>query len=704
MRTNLLVSTALPVLLFIACDGGSINPGLQDAGDGDRGLYWDAFTGDGVAPCSPVGDTDGDLIPDSVEGCGKDTDGDQVPDYLDTDSDGDGVDDADEDRNGDGKIGCCLSTCNETRKGCTPDKAGCGQGQTCSAGKCTPSVNFLCANGESDPRKKATFPGSSSDKDLPTFICQKSSETSGKGLKAMQFQSSKTGDWKVALEKGSTYGELTMTGAAAKEAVAVFDLTAPQRAVAGFVLSLPASGSGVKVDQEVTTLIGKAGGLTGAKTVAQLSSGSPKTSHDSYPSVVSTQLAITLTAAAPASTVRNNLLSALLGKTPTNLPAATVGVAATIHALRFSTLLRPDGRLLVMEAVAEATQAADVKKETGITLDDLSNGTGLATATDGATVECDPFILTKTPKADIIWVVDDSASMKNNQKDVAANAKDFFSRAVKAGLDFRVGVTGVHKNTNGKFCSTISTKVSDPGGPDRFLLPSEQKIFEACILNPPGASGTPYEYGLKSGKDAVTSHLPRAANSPAKIRTDAALVVIQVTDEGAQSVKSAKLGVSLTKCTLDTKVQGKLDTFLKPHLDLFAGQDAKYGAEAKAVVHFIGGICTNKCKAQIGHGYIKVAAATAGLTADVCQQNLGATMQIIISTITGQASLIKLQYVPISASLAVAVEKNQLARSRDKGYDYSPATNTLIFYSTPFNKGDRVVASYRRFTKQQPIK
>ena len=702
MRTSLLSLSAL-FLLLPACDGGSVTSGAQDGGD--LGLKWDAYTGDGPAPCSKIGDSDGDLIPDSVEGCTADTDGDQTPDYLDTDSDGDGVDDADEDRNGDGKLGCCLSTCNETRKGCTPNKAGCGAGQTCAGGKCTPQVSFLCANGESDPRKKATFPGSGSDKDLPTFVCHKSTETSGKGLKPMQFQSSKTGDWKVALEKGSTYGELTVTGAGAKEAAAVFDLTAPQRAVAGFVLSM--AGGSAKIAQEVTTIISSAGKLSGASAVAQLSSGSPKTSHDSYPSVVSTQLAITLTAAAPASTVRNNLLAALLGKKIANPPAATVGTSAKVHTLRFSSLLRPDGRLLVMGGVAESTQAADNKKETGINLDDLSNGTGLATSADGATVECDPFVLSKTPKADIIWVVDDSASMVNNQKDVANNAKDFFSRAVKAGLDFRVGVTGVNKATNGKFCSTISTKVSDPGGPDRFLLPSEQKIFEACVLNPPGLSGTPYEYGLKSGKDAVTSHLPRAANSPSKIRTDAALVVIQVTDEGPQTVKSAKLGVPYsgvtTKCTLDAKVQAKLNTFIKPHLDLFAGKDPKYGTEARAVVHFIGGICNNKCKAQLGHGYFEVVTATAGLTADVCQQNLGATMQIIINTITGQASPIKLQYVPISASLAVALEKNQLTRSRDKGFDYSPATNTLVFYSTPFTKGARLVASYRRFQKQQPV-
>ena len=49
-------------------------------------------------------DSDGDGIPDSVEGA-VDTDGDSIPDYLDTDSDGDGIPDANEsatDSDGDG--------------------------------------------------------------------------------------------------------------------------------------------------------------------------------------------------------------------------------------------------------------------------------------------------------------------------------------------------------------------------------------------------------------------------------------------------------------------------------------------------------------------------------------------------------------------------------------------------------------------------
>ena len=129
----------------------------------------------------------------------------------------------------------------------------------------------------------------------------------------------------------------------------------------------------------------------------------------------------------------------------------------------------------------------------------------------------------------------------------------------------------------------------------------------------------------------------------------------------------------------------------------------KTNPEAKTIVHMIGGVCNNTCNAEIGHGYNELVKTTGGITADVCQSNLGATLQIIIDTITGQASPAKLEYVPISASLAVAIDKTQLQRSRVQGFDYAPSSNTLIFIGVPFPKGSQVVASYRRYKDQGPI-
>jgi len=720
------LALTLPACTKEFSGAGDSGPFIDEAGN----MHWPEAS---VGKCVPGQDSDGDKILDDVEGCSTDTDGDGIPDYAetdsdddkvpdsvegtkdsdndgtpdyqDTDSDNDGVSDGNEDLNGDGKLGCCLTTCNEQRPGCQPQQNGCGKGQECKSGQCTPPVDFLCSDGETDPTKSVTFPGGKADKDLPTFICHPPGETSSKGLKPMLFKSG-AGAWKVALETTSTYGEIGVTGGGPLEAGATFDLTDPKIAVAGFIVSMPAPAG--DVSQIATQLISKINNLPGKAAVTQLSSGTPKTSHDGFNTVVMTQLAIKMSGAQNPPAVRNALLGVLLGKPVTKLPAASFGPAVADHVLRFQTLLRKDNRVLVMGAVGTSAMANDVKVKTGIHMDDLSNGTGLAKATDTETVECDPFVLSGTPVADIIWVVDESGSMSDNRDDVAANAADFFARAVKSGLDFRMAVTGVcnptgtYSNVVGKFCSNAGSSTSD-GGTDRFLLPSEQALFEGCVKNPPGYEGGS-EYGLTNAREAVKKHLPRQAGNPAKVRPGATLVIIFATDEVPMELKTPYPGiVSSTNykvCQLPASVQGAVNAAIQPDIDIYTG---KITPESKTIVHMIGGVCNNTCNAEIGHGYNELVKTTGGITADVCQSNLGATLQIIIDTITGQASPAKLEYVPISASLAVAIDTTVLDRSREKGFDYAPSSNTLIFIGVPFPKGSQVVASYRRYKDQGPI-
>jgi hypothetical protein len=406
--------------------------------------------------------------------------------------------------------------------------------------------------------------------------------------------------------------------------------------------------------------------------------------------------------------------------------ATAYGNATADFTVKFLTQLRNDGRIIVMGGVSPANMAADVKQATGAHLEDLSNGSGLATLGDSATVECDPFILSRNPVADIIWVVDESGSMSDNLADIVKNANDFFSRAVKSGLDFRMGVTGVADPTDfnpfqpnvlvGKMCGKLMPGAmfdfGDPGGPDRFLNPNEQNIFKSCIANPPYKEGSS-EYGLAHAYGGVTRHLPRKAGDSTKIRPGASLAIIIATDEAPKELKGGKyLGQGPTYkangCSLTAQSQAEVNKYLQPWLTLFGGKDPKWGSQARAMVHLIGGLCsssgTSSCSAEMGHGYLELVKATGGIAADICQKNLGTTLQIIIDAITGAASPAVLQYVPISASLAVALDNNQLKRSRASGFDYVGFSNSLVFVGVKIPKGSKVVASYRRWVKQATVK
>ena len=109
------------------------------------------------------------------------------------------------------------------------------------------------------------------------------------------------------------------------------------------------------------------------------------------------------------------------------------------------------------------------------------------------------------------------------------------------------------------------------------------------------------------------------------------------------------------------------------------------------------------CGADVAHGYLEVSQATGGQSGDVCQANLGNTLQLIIDSIAGAASPAVLEYVPISASIAVAVGPNQLTRSRTNGFDYNATANSLVLYGVKVQPTDPVIVSYRRWVEQAII-
>jgi|GEM_PF-1809350 hypothetical protein len=682
-------------------------------------------------------DSDGDKVSDALEVGEKDSEGkcasggdwpcdtdkDNVPDYLDIDSDGDGLKDGDEDSNGDGMLGCCVVECGKPgvlwqAKACILTDDGCGLGQECVAGMCTPKAGFKCSNGETSPVEKDTFGDGKIDTERGTFICRDATESKPQGRKEITTRDNADGNWNVAFEADGSYSALTLVTPADKEAAAVIDLSDSQAEVAGFVIS-----RGTTIESIHTELTDITAGLTasapgGSGTLTVRASGAERTTHDGYDGVHDTILDLALGSASNVSTIRNEVIASLMGKSPAELGTlpGPFGSSNTDFVLRMVTVRRFDKdnptdqskwRLLVMGAVASKFNYADPARRTGFIVDDLSNGTGLATADDTVVDECDVAEITSLPVADIIWVVDESGSMDDERDNIVKNANEFFSRALASGLDFRMGVTNVCDEEDasgcrvGKFCSKISTDDHDDGGQDRFLLPSEQSIFDSCIRNPPGYEGGS-EYGLVNAKEAVLKHLPRAYGAPDKIRPEAKIVIIVATDEVPQSM-SSDIGYSnFDVCKLPADAQTKVDAKLTEYKNLFSGVT---DPEAAALFHVIGGGCNTSCDYNdVAHGYKDLAQALGGQLADICQTDLGATLQVIIESVIGLASPVVLEYVPISTSLAVALDGKQTTRSRTNGFDYRASANSLAFINVKFEKGSEVIASYKRWKKQDVVK
>ena len=561
----------------------------------------------------------------------------------------------------------------------------------------------------------------------PSSPCKDKSATNPNGRNKVTYHQNLAGDWQVAVENNAGYGMISLPGATSKEAAAHIDHPQQDEELAGFVLSKGSTKA--KIQDEWTALqsaiIGRIT-AAGGKVLVR-ASGTQLPSHDLYPQVQGSVLDITLLKNSNVASLRDDLLGALLSRQSWEMGPLPkpYGEQNTQLVLRFATLKRYElkldpktkaplkdasgygqdtgnkskWRLVVMGAVARKVTYDDPKRKTSFIVDDLSNGTALATHAAKLSDGCATETIKDVPQVDIIWVMDESGSMSDNRQDIVSHANNFFNRVQASGVDFRVAVTNVcnpkgnYPKAVGKFCSAASSDLTHDGGVDRFLKPSEKSLFSSCIINPPGLVKS-QEYGLVNAREAVLRHLPRATNLPHKIRKEAKLVIIVATDEYPNSISSILGTGVINYCTPDNFIRSELDKAVEPYIKLFSGQS---NPEAKAMFHVIGGVCKNHCGALVGHGYIDVAQQLGGQVGDVCQKNLGQTLNIIMDHIVGTVSPVKLKHVPISATLAVSINGISTLRSRTYGYQYQAATNSLAFINIKYKKGTQVMVGYKRY-------
>ena len=653
--------------------------------------------------CRPGSDDDGDGIANGLEGCEAmpppDTDSDGLADYLDADSDGDGVDDGYEDRNGDGLLGDCTGPCTSS--------ADCMPGSHCAVradgGVC---VEWACLAGETDPRATDTDGDGVGDVAEGTRVCDPASDANPGGLKEVKVVDSSAAildaspNWRIALELAAVEGTVTIALPDPAASAYLFDLTGAGEEVAGFLITrpaLPGEASAARAAQNVIERL-RPGALPGATQAVLRVSGTRTTSLDGFDTVLGTTVVLTHPPA-DAIALRRKVVESLSGRSPADLtfpaPAATFG-AGNQFAVLVQTLVRPDrSQVVVMGAVARLVDLEDATRRTGFLAADLSHGTGLTVSLNGETTGCEPFLVSRTPKADFIWVLDESGSMADDRANVATNATEFFERALAAGLDFRLGVTDMDRGRSGLFATR------EPGSTgDRWLAPAELARFQADVNDPSGPDLGSDEYGPTQAMNAVARHTPRSASDDRMVRPDAELVVLFVSDEKPQELEDADIFVDGDVPATPAQLSASL-TELKDPIDLLQAERASVHAISVPAPY---PSCSDG-GGETGWGYIDMVSWFGGQLGSICQPDLSPTLQTIIDNVLGAASPVVLEWVPISASLAVALDGAPLPRSREAGWDYDARANSIVFHGVPIDptRPRDLVVSYRRWIDQSPI-
>jgi Bacterial TSP3 repeat len=700
-------------------DAEVINPECEVAGDDDNDtisngdeacLYGRDFDGDSV-PDYQDHDSDNDGISDAIEAGDEnpltppvDTDGDGLPDYIDWDSDNDGVSDGDEDRNGDGVLGTCTTPCDPG------DPSACTVDQFCNPNVLV-CVDDECLDGETDTHSTDTDGDGLPDGEEPTFICNSRSESNPLGRKPVQYQSHSMGAFQLAMEDLATYREVSVDGGT--EEAAAWDMLDPDHWFSGFAVRRQPTGA--TVAEESVNAIQAIMLITGV-TVDVLSSGSLSTSHDNYPIMVSTMIGVTTSSPRDVAVLRNQIIAAVAGRPVSDLsntPGA-LGHDASSFIVSFSTLQRPALPATGQEAIVMGGLAKRSDYETGAYIgfhvDDAGGGTGLAETSANTEAECE-FYEAEFSVADIIWVIDESGSMDADQTKVIQAANTFATLATSYGISWRNCIVDMTEG-NTSCCTGAGLSAG------HFVDGTDLTTFSACVEQPQGSqtASTGSENGLTQMADTINGLLPRADDAN-HIRPDANLIVFFLSDEPSQELKDDSscpvgeppippydncLWPPLPAHCTDPFYDANCDTVLQPYLTLLQQQN---GLAHGILVPASEPDCSDQ--GARGRGYEDLVNMVGGLVGSICQNDFTATMNLMVQDIAAGSSAIVLEHVPITVSLAAAIERKDgggnstyepLERSRLAGFDYRASANRIVLINQPMDFPPyQVVVSYVRW-------
>ncbi len=277
-------------------------------------------------------------------------------------------------------------------------------------------------------------------------------------------------------------------------------------------------------------------------------------------------------------------------------------------------------------------------------------GQGKTVATLPPGFRQDTFDQEAASKIDVLWVIDNSASMKSVQDELATSLTRFMDTFSRGLVDYRIAVTTTDVfNDQGEFVSVppvIDPSLADPvyqfqksvqvgtqgnGHEEAFeaarLAIARETVSASAVLEQRDACLAGCAGGTQACRDDCTSRY-----EPRFMRPDAHLYLVFVSDEDEQSA-------------------GEVRYFQR----FFEGALGPGNEGSVAVAAICGDVPAPPCSAKPGVRYAALAAATGGITASICDSTFDSHLQLLALDAAGLKHKFALTAVPDPATLAVEV-------------------------------------------------
>jgi hypothetical protein len=315
--------------------------------------------------------------------------------------------------------------------------------------------------------------------------------------------------------------------------------------------------------------------------------------------------------------------------------------------------------------------------------------------------QTDHFTQVTGREVDVIFVIDGSGSMSEEQDNVASNLSRFLQTAELLDNDFQIGVVHLDLQDDHRFNGENYPAGRLIGNPP-FLTPNTPNLlgeFQNRVRL--GAVGGSQEAGLEATRIALTDPFitteGTACNSDNDceapypscmrgmcgglnqgfLREDASLEIVIFSDEEDQSTPTPNFYVDFFR-----SIKGFRNDSLM-HVSCIVGADVRTNTP---------GACTsNNGDADAGRRYAEVCQATGGTVGSICASDFGPFLQNIGNRAFGLRVEFFLSRVAEPATVQVRVNGS----ARPTGWAYDGATNSVVFErNTVPQPGDEIEVEY----------
>jgi hypothetical protein len=305
---------------------------------------------------------------------------------------------------------------------------------------------------------------------------------------------------------------------------------------------------------------------------------------------------------------------------------------------------------------------------------------------DGAIKErtnTDNWFQAPNNEVDILWVVDDSCSMTEEQATLTNGFVSFVAEMEDSGTEFQIGVIS----------TTFDYTDSDRGkliGEPAYLTNDDdyETLFgERATV---GIDGSDKEKGLEAAAYALSFGMTVDGHNAGFLRSDAQLLIIFVSDEEDCSDDGRLEGQPPAACYTERDKLVPVPQYVKDFRKL-KGDDAEM-----VTVGAIVGVNEDRCDiGHVGGRYIEAVSLTGGLVGDICEGDWSAMLSELGLNATGIKMSFQLSEAAKPESIEVFVDEELVPEDASNGWTYDAETWYITFHGPAVPaRGSEIYATY----------